>query len=74
MKSHWLDTLALILLIVGGLNWGLVALGYNLVEAITAGYTPAENAIYAIVGIAALYLILSVVLARANNRSFFAHS
>ena len=56
-----LDVLAAILLVVGGLNWGLVALAnFDLVAAITgAGGFGSKNVlgaiVYALVGFAALY-------------------
>lgn len=56
-----LDLLAGILLVVGGLNWGLVALAnFDLVATITgAGSFGAKNAlgavVYALVGLAAIY-------------------
>ena len=56
-----LDTIATILLIIGGLNWGLVGLAnFDLVAAITgAGDFGSKNAlgvvVYALVGLAALY-------------------
>jgi uncharacterized membrane protein YuzA (DUF378 family) len=56
-----LDILAAILLIVGGLNWGLVAVAnFDLVAAITgAGGFGSKNAlgavVYGLVGLAALY-------------------
>lgn len=59
MKS--IDMLAAVLLIVGGLNWGLVALAnFDLVATITgAGGFGAKNAlgtvVYALVGLSALY-------------------
>ncbi len=50
------DVIAWILLVVGGLNWGLVALHYNLVEMIFgAGISPI---VYGLVGIAAVYAII----------------
>ena len=63
MKS--LDILAIILLIVGGLNWGLVAIAnFDLVAMITgAGGFGEKNAlgvvVYALVGLAAVYLALA---------------
>ncbi len=51
-----LDLIALILVIIGGLNWGLIGLfDYNLVEAIFGTMTTASRTIYSLVGIAALY-------------------
>ncbi|MCU0653255.1 MAG: DUF378 domain-containing protein [Candidatus Pacebacteria bacterium] len=38
MKLNWLDIIALVLVIVGGLNWGLVGLfSYDLVAQLFAG-------------------------------------
>jgi len=60
-----LDILASTLLVIGGLNWGLVALAnFDLVAAITgAGGFGNKNAlgvlIYGLVGLAALYQALS---------------
>jgi len=52
------DLLALILVIVGGLNWGLVGLfNYNLVDAIFGVGSTLSRIIYIIVGLAALYMI-----------------
>ncbi|MDQ1283753.1 MAG: uncharacterized protein QG620_101 [Patescibacteria group bacterium] len=53
--SGW-DWTALVLLIVGGLNWGLVGFfGFDLIAAIFGEMTGITRIIYAIVGIAALY-------------------
>ena len=60
-----LDILAAVLLVVGGLNWGLVAFAnFDLVAALTgAGQFGAKNAIgaiiYGLVGLAAVYQLLS---------------
>ena len=52
------DLIALILVIVGGLNWGLVGLfNYNLVDAIFGVGSTLSRIIYIIVGLAALYMI-----------------
>jgi uncharacterized membrane protein YuzA (DUF378 family) len=64
MKS--LDLLALILLVVGGINWGLVAFfNFDLVAALTgAGGFGNKNAlgvaVYALVAISALYTLLTL--------------
>lgn len=55
-KMKWYDWTAVVLLIVGGINWGLVgAFSYNLVESIFASIPYAVNVIYSAVGISALY-------------------
>ena len=54
-----LNVITLILLIVGGLNWGLVgALDFNLVAAIFGDMTPLARIIYVLVGVAAVYQII----------------
>ena len=58
-----LDTLALVITIVGGLNWGLVGLfRFDLVAAIFGGMefgetNLASRIIYAAVGLSAVYLL-----------------
>ena len=55
----WVDTLALILVIIGALNWGLIGLfEFDLVAAIFGGQTSAlSRIIYGLVGLAGLYSI-----------------
>jgi len=59
MKS--LDVLAAVLLVVGGLNWGLVGLfGFDLVAAIFGGAAaPLARIVYLLVGLSAVYQGLS---------------
>jgi hypothetical protein len=57
MDRKVLDMLALILVIIGGLNWGLVgALETDLV-AMLLGTGAAAKAVYILVGLAAVYSI-----------------
>jgi hypothetical protein len=52
--------IALILVLIGGLNWGLVGLfNFNLVAACSFGMRMVERIIYIIVLIATLYLIVA---------------
>jgi hypothetical protein len=53
------DTLALVLVIIGALNWGLIGLfEFDLVAAIFGGQTSAiSRLIYGLVGLAGLYSI-----------------
>lgn len=52
-----LHKVAVLLLIVGGLNWGLVGLfNYNLVMALFGGYPAVEMLIYVLVGLSAVYV------------------
>lgn len=60
MKKSALDWIVLVLVIIGGLNWGLVGLfNFNLVETIF-GVGVLTTIVYALVGLAALYMIYYV--------------
>lgn len=57
MKS--LDLIVGLLLVVGGLNWGLVGLlNFNLVATLFGNASVVSRVVYAIVGICALYQVL----------------
>lgn len=56
MKMNAVDWIATILLIIGGLNWGLAIWDYNLVSAIL-GIGVAAKVVYALVGLSALWFI-----------------
>jgi uncharacterized membrane protein YuzA (DUF378 family) len=54
-----LNVIVFVLLVIGGLNWGLVGLAnFNLVEKIFAGAPVIAKIIYIIVGLAAIYAIV----------------
>ena len=55
-KMATLDWIVVVLVIIGALNWGLVALGYNLVEMIL-GVGTLTKIVYGLVGLAGLYKI-----------------
>lgn len=63
----FLDKLALILAIIGGLNWGSIGLfGFDLVGFLFGGQASAvSRIIFALVGLAALWCIS--LLFRGNN-------
>ena len=47
-----------ILLVIGGLNWGLIGFfGYDVVAAIFGDMTTITRVIYALVGLSALYYL-----------------
>lgn len=53
-----IDWIALALVIIGGLNWGLVgAANFDLVAAIFGVGSTAARVVYVLVGLSALYLI-----------------
>ena len=57
-KKSVLDWIALVLLIIGGLNWGLVGLfKYDLVESLLGFMPIIQNIVYVLVGLSALYMI-----------------
>jgi hypothetical protein len=57
-ERNSLDWLAMILVIVGGLNWGLVGLfGLDLVELIFGSIMILQRIVYILVGLAAVYMI-----------------
>lgn len=54
MKS--IDVVAAVLLVVGGLNWGLVgAVQFDLVATLFGGMSMLSRVVYLLVGIAAVY-------------------
>lgn len=56
-KLNALDWVAVVLVIVGGLNWGLVgAFSFNLVGAIFGDMTAITRVVYVLVGLAAIYV------------------
>ena len=56
---------AFILLVIGGLNWGLVGLGewfggnWNVVNLILGSWGWLEGLVYVLVGLSALYLVFT---------------
>ncbi len=59
-KGGWM---ALIVLMVGGLNWGLIGLfDFNLVAAMFGDMTRLSRIIYSLVGLATLYTIFEGLL------------
>ena len=55
----FLDVLAAILLIVGGLNWGIIGISdFNIVQFLFGGIY-IDRVIYVLVGLAAIYQVFS---------------
>lgn len=53
-----LDTIALTLVIVGAINWGLIGFfNFNLVDALFGSVAWIARTVYALVGIAGIYSI-----------------
>ena len=54
-----LDIVTATLVIIGGLNWGLVGFAeFDLVAALFGRMTPLSRAVYVLVGLSALYQLL----------------
>ncbi len=60
MKFKTLDAIALVLVIIGGLNWLLVAISpdYNLVTMLFGSMAWLVSTVYVLVGLSAIYLIV----------------
>jgi hypothetical protein len=62
MKMNATDYVAWVLIVVGGLNWGLVgAFKYNLVDKIFGVGSGISRVVYVLVGLAAVYSVMAVV-------------
>lgn len=56
--TAWVGTIAIVLLIVGGLNWALVGLfNFDLVAAIFGSLSLLSRIVYVLVGLAAIYAL-----------------
>ena len=64
-----IDWIALVLMIIGGLNWGLVgAANFDLVAAIFGTMTTLSRIVYVLVGIAAIWGITMAVRFGSHRR------
>lgn len=53
-----LDTIALLLVVIGAINWGLIGFfNFNLVDSLFGSMSTFSRIIYALVGIAGLYAL-----------------
>ena len=61
-KMNALDWTVMVLLLIGGLNWGLVgAFQFNLVEMLFGTWAWLVRVVYGLVGLSALYGIYTLV-------------
>lgn len=59
-KMKWIHVIAFILVVVGGINWGLVGgFNFNLVSYLFGSASALEQLVYILVGISAIYLLLT---------------
>lgn len=54
-----LHGIAFMLLVIGGLNWGLAAIGYNVVDMLLGAGSTAAKIVYILVGLSALYIAVT---------------
>ena len=65
------NTVTLVLLIVGGLNWGLVGLfGFDLVAALFGEMSPLSRIVYALVGASALWQLVNLFRGEEARRVY----
>ena len=59
MERNWLDIVALILIIIGAINWGLIGFfRFDLIASLLGQLSAISRIIYAIVGIAGIYSLI----------------
>jgi len=60
MKLNIIEWIALVLVIVGGLNWGLIGVfNFDLVATIFGAMSMLSRTVYTLVGLSAIYLIFT---------------
>jgi len=68
-KANALDWIAMVLVIIGGVNWGLLGLfGFEIIGAIFGPFSALTRIIYIVVGVAALYMIVTATKVGALSR------
>ncbi|MEY4711176.1 MAG: hypothetical protein RIS88_626 [Pseudomonadota bacterium] len=69
-RLNALDWISLVLMVIGGINWGLVgALDLDLVATLLGSGSMASRIVYMLVGLAALYgVVLMARLGRSATR------
>ena len=69
MKLNAIDWLALVLIVVGGLNWGLVgAFDFNLVDTLFGEGSALSRIVYVLVGLSAVYSLYTASKLAGDNR------
>lgn len=68
MKMNAVDYISWILIVVGGLNWGLVGLfDFNLVDSLFGAGSGLAKIVYILVGLAAVYAIFAMFTKMSNK-------
>ena len=65
LKLNTLGWVALVLAVIGAINWGLVGIfgGFDVVEALFGEMSALSRIIYILVGLSGIYLVVTWVLA-----------
>ena len=67
MEKNIVYWVALVLVIVGGLNWGLIgAFNFDLVAALFGDMSMLSRAIYILIGLSAIYVAAIAVMERGK--------
>lgn len=70
MKLSTIDWIALVLAVIGGINWGLVGLfDFDLVATLFGDMSGISRTVYTIVGIAAIYILISMLMKPSESVS-----
>lgn len=68
--SNGLDWFVGAILVIGGINWGMIGLfDVNLVSALFGEMTTLARIVYVLVGLSAFYIALSALFATTNERT-----
>lgn len=68
-KTNILDWITLILIVVGGLNWGLVGVfSFDLVAEIFGADSTIANIVYILVGISAAYTLVAMLMKTSKKQ------
>jgi uncharacterized membrane protein YuzA (DUF378 family) len=72
--SNTIDWIAISLVIIGALNWGMVGLfDFNLVDALFGAGSAISRTIYALVGLSGLYALYLAFASREERSHGHAH-
>ena len=58
----WYDKTAFVLAAIGAINWGLTALGYNVVNLLVGSWPIVESIVYYIVAIAGIWTLIKAFM------------
>ena len=62
MQKNWLDWVAIVLVIIGAINWGLIGLGnWNVLDMTFGAVSWLLTTVYILVGVAGLYMIYQTI-------------